>query len=260
MSRELIATLISAAMLAAVFLVASRTDRVRDARTGLVRVLGVELARDSSHDDVSAVAASLNQSVKAKVMQDLGISEAELAAERDRVLDRVFLEQSEAERQIRQFTRAAGFLDEAVAQMPGHVVSDYDEQSQFISALNLPDVVDDSPFRNLLAAEPERRPTLAAMIEREANRPVEDLLAEMRVSFLPIAETQALRLLVCDRADAPEPGGTAIRGGDRNYFGVSTSCSFFAMQYAERLLAEDLPQEAALRARVLSVLSLAQVP
>ena len=257
MSREIQATLISAAMIAIVFLVASFTGKRTPPPAGPIDVYGVELERDASQEDVYSVAEQLNDGMRAAVMQDLAISIEQLEAARDAILAQEFSQAGATwEQEIRAFWVAWRYVDAAVDQMPDRVVSDYDEQSQFIATLGLPSDVVDDVFRNLLSAPPEQRAERMAFIEQQASRPAEDLIAEMEESLLPFAERRALRQMICDRStafkrEAREQPAYGLQA-------VSTSCSAFVMRYVDGLLPEALEDEALLRARVLSAIPLAQ--
>ena len=261
MSRELKATLISAAMIAAVFIVASQLDGYRRPASVTVEVFGVELARDASRAAVAEQTRDLNLNLRAAVLQNLGISEAELAAARDQIIDDQVLDKTIAEDDMRQLLRVAAYLDAAVAQMPETAVVSEEARSEFIAALKLPADVDVAAFHTLLSATPENRAALAAELRRMAGSTVDDLNAEMRralrAALLPQAEVQALRQMICDRAEALELSVPAlVRDSER--LGVSARCSLLATQYVERLVEEALPDARELRARVLSVLTLAQ--
>ncbi|MEO0347001.1 MAG: hypothetical protein AAF229_12155 [Pseudomonadota bacterium] len=257
MSRELQATLISAAMIALVFLVASFIGKRTPPPKGPIDVYGVALERDASQEDVFEVAEQLNDGMRAAAMQDLGISVEQLEAARDAIFAQEFSQAGATwEQEIREFWVAWRYVDTAVDQMPDRVVSDYDEQSQFIATLGLPSDVVDDVFRNLLSAPPEHRAERMAFIEQQASRPAEDLIAEMQASLLPFVERQVFRQMICDRStafkrEAREQPASGLQA-------VSTSCSAFVMRYVDGLLQEALKDEALLRARVLSVLPLAQ--
>ncbi|MEO0851949.1 MAG: hypothetical protein AAFY15_00385 [Cyanobacteria bacterium J06648_11] len=257
MSREIQATLISAAMIAIVFLVASFTGKRTPPPAGPIDVYGVELERDARQEDVFAVAEQLNDGVRAAAMQDLGISVQQLAAARDAILAAEFSQAGAMwEQGIRAFANEWRYLDETVDQMPDRVVSDYDEQSQFIAAISLPSDIDDTVIRNFLSAPPAQRRERLAFMEQQVSRPAEDLIAEMEESLVPLAERLALRQMICDRSPAFESETRARPASGLPV--ISTSCTAFVMRYVDSLLNEALEDEALLRARVLSVIPLAQ--
>lgn len=257
MSRELQATLISAAMIALVFLVASHTGKRTTTTSAPVVIYGVELARDASQDAVLAVAEQLDAGVKAAVLGDLSVSEVELLALRDEILAHVMAGAREAwTREIQTQREIWPHVNAAVIQMPDRAVSAYDEQTEFIATLRLPDDVDRGQIRYLLSLAPEPRKERMALFTSHVNRLVEDLLAELRDLYAPRAERQALRQLICDRSTAFRPETATRPEGD--LLGVSASCAAYVIRHVGELLPEALDEEALLRARVLSVLSLAQ--
>lgn len=244
-------------MIAIVFLVASFTGKRTTTVSGPVEVFDVTLERDASQEAIIAVAEQLDNGMEAAVLRDLGVSEAQLFAARDDLLaELIDVAREEYVRDIQAFRAVWRFVEDAVRRMPDHVVADAEAQSQFIATLNLPDDTDDSLFRYLLMATPDQRKTRSDAFAAQANRPVEDLMAEFRDAISPLAERQTLRQMICDRSAAyePKPSERPRQG----LTGVTSSCSVFVIRYIEGLLPETLDEEALLRARVLSVLTLAQ--
>ncbi|MEL6950021.1 MAG: hypothetical protein AAGM16_07885 [Pseudomonadota bacterium] len=257
MSRELQATLISGAMIALVFVVASYTDNRTASPSGPVVVYGVELERDASQDAVIAVAEALNEGLEAVVLRDLGVSETELAEARDEILTPLIDEaRAEWARELQLLQKVWPYVDAAVAQMPKRAVSAHEEQSQFIASLRLPEDVDDGQIRYLLPLTPEQRQERIALFEELSSRPVEDFLSELRDGYSPRAERQALRQMICDRSTLFDPDTPAQPRSVLS--GVSSACAAYVIRHIDELLPEALDEETQLRARVLSALSLAQ--
>lgn len=256
MSREIAATLISAAMLAAVFIVASRLDGSSDSASGTVTVFGVELARDASDGDVAAASEALNRGMRTTLFRKLGITETALAAARERVLEQEMISGEQLERQILQASELVVHLDAASAQLPDRRVGDPEDRSEVIAGLDLPAGYDTTVLHNLLNLEPEFRAGLVADLKRWASSSVEDLRAELRPQLWPLTEYPALQNLICERAIDAELGVPGRSGVRR--LGTNVPCDLKSRHYVERLAMHELEGEPALLSKVMRVLSLVQ--